>query len=419
MVKSISLLILFSFIVVSGYWLAINSGELTILILDYQIKTNLVVAFLCLIMIIVTLFLTVWLFKGIITLPSKIKNYLLEKKTLNLLAAQRSLIISMSCKNHLDTRKFAGRIAKVADDASLKEVCEILSYDIKSQENIELLKSKVSSKEALYLLSLFLLELTIQQENWPKARLVLEEMWAKSQDEKIMRTLIEMYIKLESWADLEEFVDNNINKFTRSQAAAIRCIVRYNLAKEALREGEIATAFEDLVDLLKIYPKFRYAFSLLVDICIKHKIKGRILGIARSYFARNQSTEVTIAIIRLVELFPSDKLYEFALRISSDNEGSLEGKIILAQFALNARMYDQAFREISDCCSVHGKTTRICLLMAEFCQRTQGVNMESIDWIKSALTATNDIVPQQLYLNVKTLEITDKPSANKVVELFR
>ncbi len=191
------------------------------------------------------------------------------------------------------------------------------------------------------------------------------------------------------------------------------------MAKESLKEGEIALAFEELVNLLKTYPKFHYAFVLLVDLCIKHKIKGRILNIARNYFMRNQSAEITIAIIKLAELLPSDKLYEFALKVNAENEESFEGKIILAQFALNARMYDQAFREISNCCSIHGKTTRLCLLMAEFCQRTQGVNMESIDWIKSALTATNDIIPQRLYLNIKTLEISNKPGIDKVLELLR
>jgi hypothetical protein len=419
MIKSISLLILFLLMVVSGYWLAINSGELTILILDYQIKTNLVVAFLSLIMTIITLFLIAWLFKGIITLPSRIKGYLLEKKTLNLLAAQRGLIIAMYCENELDARKFASKIAKIADDVALKEVSEILGCGIKTQEEVDSFKSRVTSKEAFYILDSFLLKLAMAEENWSKAKLILEQIWAKFKDEKIMHTLVELHIKLESWADLEEFLDNNINKFSRPQAAAVRCIARYNLAKESIKEGEIAVAFEDLVDLLKAYPKFHYAFVLLVDLCIKHKIKGRILNIARNYFMRNQSAEITIAIIKLAELLPSDKLYEFALKVNAENEESFEGKIILAQFALNARMYDQAFREISNCCSIHGKTTRLCLLMAEFCQRTQGVNMESIDWIKSALTATNDIMPQPLYLNMETLEISSKPGINKVLELSR
>lgn len=406
MAKALMFLLALILLVVLGYWLSVNSGELTFLIFGYQIETSVMVGIISVVVFTVVLYLLISLLKKIFSLPYVVKTYFVERKTLNIIDIQGKLIIEMAAKNMPAVKKLAASLGKLTKNKAMREISDVLSGKA----------AEISTEEAFRVLDLVMLDNKVAEQNWLSAHAILEKAWARNKTKVLLAYIVEVYIKLESWSDLEDFVEANISHMDRAQAAAIRTIARYNMAKETLKEGGVEQAMDELTDLLKLSPKFYYTFLLLIEIAIKYQIKGRILNTAKSYFSSYQSPEVTIAILKLSELFHGDQLYNFALNLHRDNGESIESKIILAQFSLNTGMYDQAFREISHCLSIQGKTTRLCLLMAEFCQRTQGGTRESIDWIKGAMTSTPDTSCGCLYLDLDSLIISNTLS-KRAVEL--
>ncbi len=419
MVKVLSFLFALVLLVIFGYWLSINSGELILSILGYQIETSVMVGLVVVIIFMVTLCFVVSLLKKILSFPASIKTYFIERKITNLMEIQRQLIVEMASRNALKTKKLAAKLAKLTSDKALAEVCNLIVEKPDNKRDIEWLLAKSTTDEARAVFDIITLDKSIIERNWQAALPALERAWSKNKTTTVMTYVIEVYIQLGLWEDLEDFVDNNIGYMDRGQAAVIRTITGYNLAKELLNNGIVEQAMSDLVDLLKLEPNFHYSLPLLIETAVKHKIKGKVLSIVKSCFSKHQSPEITMAILKLSEIYSNDQLYDFALNLHRDNNESIESKIILAQFSLNVGMYDQAFREISHCLSIQGKTTRLCLLMAEFCQRTQGSGSEALDWIKSSILTTNtDVCPESIYLDLNTLTLVKDPGHN-AIELLR
>ncbi len=408
MAKTLIFLLILIILIVFGYWISVNSGELTFSIFGYEVETNVMVGIIFLIVFTLVLFLIMSLFKKLFNIPNALKTYFVERKTLNIIKTQGDLIIEMAARNTPAVKKLSSRLAKLTKDKTLKEVSNVLNNNT----------AKADTVEASRVLDLIKLDQSIIDDNWLAAHAILEKAWSRNKTKVIMEYLVEVYIKLELWLELEDFVESNTSRMGRAQAIAIRTIARYNIAKASLKGGggEAGQVMDELIDILKVSPKFHYAFVLLIDIAIKYQIKGRILNTARVYFSKCQNPEVTVAILKLSELFNNDQLYNFSLNLHRDNGESLESKIILAQFSLNAGMHDQAFREISVALSIHGKTARLCLLMAEFCQRTQGSALESIDWIKSAMVANSDNYSEKIYLDLDTMTLTNNIT-RKILEI--
>jgi HemY protein len=419
MVKFISLLLVFVLIIVFGYWLSVNSGELVFSILGYQIETSVMVALITIIAFTLAALFITNLLKKILSFPASVRTYFIERKITNLISIQRQLILEMAAENVGQIKAVAAKLAKLTEDKAFAEVCLLLSANSDRKSDIEKIFSKATSSEARQVFDTILLNKSIQESNWISALSILERIWSRNKTSYVMNNIIKVYIYLGMWKELGEFVYNNINYMDRNQVTSIRAIASYNLAKEMVNNNMVDQAFESLAGLIKQEPNFHYAMILLIEIAIKSKIKSKVLNLVRTHFARHQCPEVTIAILRLSGLFSNDKLYDFALNLHRDNNESIESKIILAQFSINAGMYDQAFREISHCLSVQGKTARLCLLMAEFCQRTQGNVGEALDWIKSSMLSESvDLCSKPLYLDLNTLTLVNIPGYN-TLELCR
>lgn len=415
MFKILFSLVLLIALSVFAYWFSENSGELSFTLLGYQIETTVLVALIALVLFVIAILFVSSLIRRIVHIPESIKVYLSERKHKKLIDSMSGSIIAMLFEDKNYLTKCAAKLRDYGDSAEIKEIGAVLSTTTTDLEKLSVLKANMQTKEGKILANNLIVERYMEMQDWAQAYIFLMDSWAQQKNKHTFSDILKVTMKSGKWSQFESFISKNSSFVSRKQYHVLTGLTSYYEGKEMIAEGEIDAGLFKLLDAMKLLPNFQYALLLFIETCHQHKLKGKLLSTISNYYPAMQTPEITGAILALSDFIPHDQLHTLAMNIHKECNESLESTVLMVQLSLNAGMYDQAFNAVSKSLSENGKTARLCLLMAELCQRTQGTTKETIEWIKDALIASNDACNHGMYLNVDEISISPLYTPGSIV----
>ena len=370
---------------VGAYWFSENTGELSFAIMGYQIETTVLVGVISLFFLIIVLLFISSIIRKIINIPQSIKGYFEGRKHQKVLDSMANIIICNLFEDKESLAKYASKLRDSTDDAMLKEISEVMAYKSDDMEKLATLKASMKTKEGKVLANSLIVKKYIEAKDWSQAYVFLTDSWSQRKNRKTFNDIVELTEKSGRWSDFANFLVKNSSFTDRARLNQLNGLVAYHTGKDMISEGKLDDGLSKLLQALKLMPDHHESFILFVGTCHRNKIKAKLLNTISSYYPKMQRADVTGVILALSDFMPQDQLYSLGMSLHKTCNESLESTILMVQLSLNAGMYDQAFSAVSKALSEHGKTSRLCLLMAELCQRTQGTTKETIEWIKDAL----------------------------------
>lgn len=410
MIRILTLLIIAGVFGGLCYWLSLNSGSIIFSVLGYQIETTVTLAVIAVIFAVTVINIAIKFATRVFLIPNKIKVYLNDLKIRQITNLQTKLINTLCLKDPISVKNYASKLTSSVKNAQYEQtqIYKILAIDHADKVPESIYINISNNSKTIYLIKRT--EFFKVNSDWDSIISLLKDEFLKNtkfKNQYLARSLVQSFVRLNRWQELLQFVEKCSKNLTKEQSKHLYVIARYNLIKKLVEDGKVKQSIEELNDILKLLPDFYYSFILIIELVIKYHIKDNLIKIIEHSFNFKQNSRITSVITQLSTLYSSQELYNLALNLRFETDQSYESKIIFIQFALNYGMFDEAYKELSYCLNIKGKTQRLCLLMAEFCQRTHSNSAECLEWIKNSLTCTNDISRDTLYLNVKTLTITE------------
>lgn len=258
-----------------------------------------------------------------------------------------------------------------------------------TQEGIELLQ-KARKLDPKGIEVLFKLAATYEeQDKHTEAMAVYKELLGSDADNrKAMRALRDIQIKLDNWQEALT-LQKRILKVTSSGPKVdtekkIMLQLRYEVARQALEEGDRDQAIDTCRDIIKQDAAFTPARVTLGD---AYRGADRINDAVKVYQEGYRALKKSIFLSRLEDLYinaedPAALLAFYHSQMEADDKDLLL-KLYLARLYLRLEMVDEAMQHLSDLESTGIEFTKLHLLLAEAQRRRNHTEDAIIEYQKA------------------------------------
>ena len=419
MSRFIILILLILAATAGSFWLSQNTGDIYIDIFSYQIKTSVIWALLVIFSAILAIALVFKIIKTIVFLPKKIVSFFKNKQAQHVRKLEIKMISALLENDNTKITDIAEALKKQSSEHQLKEIYSILKYKNNTQELERILQqhelNKASRKMALLLSS-------TQYENINEKSKALEnylELWQVEKSPANFSKICKLFFQLNKINEAEDFIENNNGLFSheflsKHSYKKLSSIIYYYKALDFNKAKNYQEAISYLQKSNKAYPEFFLPICTLNSMIANGQYSPKSLKFASYAIEEIDNAFLTNSLINAANFIDDSEFYNFA-KNAYDNNKTFETTFLLAKASLNKELYDNAFKLISELLETSGKNSRICILMAEFCERTQGSTSESLKWLMDSYSCMERTNYHNIYFDFNKFDFFYQPSQNSIL----
>ncbi|MFN5382771.1 MAG: hypothetical protein ACK5WS_04710 [Alphaproteobacteria bacterium] len=393
MIKFLISILLISCFVLTGYWFAENTTDVTFLAFGYEIKTNI---FLAIIMLLILVIITSLIFKilnTILFLPSSIREYLAGRKRNAVIENLVLLGESLFIKDEKQISVAANKLYSLLEFLDVAKSLRLyISSIVHPKISLSIAKDILDQRSGNMSAALYVfVKLNTKADQQLGVFEVMNENIEFISSGFLVNKYIELGMNLRRFKLLLDFLKtSNAERLYKSNILALKSTVFLELAKEANAASDYENAASLSEQALKVSESNDHAFELLIASYIALNYKSKAVKYVKKYWKDCQGEIATRAVLKLSDQIPTSDMYQLGMDLDYITKGSYESKIVLIKSAINATFYDQAFQELSNILEIKGKTKRLCIIMSELSFRTNGSGAEVIDWLKESMTCEDN-----------------------------
>jgi len=406
--------LLFVFIAVivflGGYWLSYNAGEIHLEFLSYEIETTFVWVIASALFAILALYFISKAILFIIRIPLKIADFFRwrHKKYLDKLELDMMLALMEYDENKLYS--IAKDLEGNTEKEPLKQVCHILQ-NINAPKKIELyIDEKALDGNILKFACHTLCSIYENKSEKTKALEACLKLWQVEKKISNFSKIIKLMFQLNKVEEAENFVEATNGMFghdylQKDAYRRLKSLLLYYMAIKKVTDEDYKLAIEYLQKSNRLAPEFFLPICALGTLADSGHYKPKSLKFASFSFEEVENAYLTHSIIRSAKYVSGSDFYNFAQN-AYDDEKTFESIFLLAKACLANGGYDKAFKLISDLLSNFDKNARVCLLMAEFCERTSGSTSESLQWILDSYDSASKGNYHEMHFDFKEFDFS-------------
>lgn len=395
MIKFAFYLLFATALVVLFNWISENSGSLSFSILDYEISINLVLALVGLLLIVIFLHFCFVIVGKLLSIPSSVKNYIQSKRISDLIEDQLLLINQLLLNNTTLPKKLLKKIYERVTQLNVKGEAlplKLCILDVKESQSFNMtqletsLKNAGSNEAAIIFKSLLsgnpglMLDNTVLE--------ILDAHLVDVTEPEVIKKYISVLLMLKKYDLILKCIKHIKRYLPQQNFQDIASITHYLQATEHEAEGELEEASKKVSESLGFRRDFTDALLLQFKLLANQRKKSALVKLIKNAYFECPSASFTSAVFEQSELIPPSELMAIAQDLLKQLPNSYEVKLLYVRCCLDVSFNNDAFAKLSELLKDFGKTKRVCILMSEFAYRTNGNTSEVIDWLKSALTAT-------------------------------
>lgn len=389
MIKFLLSILLISCFVLTGYWFAENTGDVTFVALGYEVKTNIFLAIIILLIIVILASLVFKILNTILFLPSSIREYLAGRKRNAVIENLVLLGESLFLKDDRNISVAANKLYSLLEFLDIAKSLRLyLSSIVHPKIALSLAKDVLDKRSGNMNAALYVfVKLTAKEDQQLLVFEVMHENSAHISSEFLVNKYIEFALNLRKFKLLLDFLKTtNAERFYNGNIRKLKSSVLLELANEANAVNDHESTISLAEQSVKESDSNDNAFALLISSTIATSNKSKAIKYVKKYWKGCEGEIATRAVLKLMDYIPESDMYQLAMDLDSISKGSYESKIILIKAAINSTFYDHAFQELSNILAIKGKTKRLCIIMSELSFRTNGNAAEVIEWLKNSMT---------------------------------
>lgn len=380
---------LISCFVLTGYWFAENTGDVTFVALGYEVKTNIFLAIIILLIIVILASLVFKILNTILFLPSSIREYLAGRKRNAVIENLVLLGESLFLKDDRNISVAANKLYSLLEFLDIAKSLRLyLSSIVHPKIALSLAKDVLDKRSGNMNAALYVfVKLTAKEDQQLLVFEVMHENSAHISSEFLVNKYIEFALNLRKFKLLLDFLKTtNAERFYNGNIRKLKSSVLLELANDANAVNDHESTISLAEQSVKESDSNDNAFALLISSTIATSNKSKAIKYVKKYWKGCEGEIATRAVLKLMDYIPESDMYQLAMDLDSISKSSYESKIILIKAAINSTFYDHAFQELSNILAIKGKTKRLCIIMSELSFRTNGNAAEVIEWLKNSMT---------------------------------
>jgi uncharacterized membrane-anchored protein len=389
MIKFLLSILLISCFVLTGYWFAENTGDVTFVALGYEVKTNIFLAIIILLIIVILASLVFKILNTILFLPSSIREYLAGRKRNAVIENLVLLGESLFLKDDRNISVAANKLYSLLEFLDIAKSLRLyLSSIVHPKIALSLAKDVLDKRSGNMNAALYVfVKLTAKEDQQLLVFEVMHENSAHISSEFLVNKYIEFALNLRKFKLLLDFLKTtNAERFYNGNIRKLKSSVLLELANDANAVNDHESTISLAEQSVKESDSNDNAFALLISSTIATSNKSKAIKYVKKYWKGCEGEIATRAVLKLMDYIPESDMYQLAMDLDSISKSSYESKIILIKAAINSTFYDHAFQELSNILAIKGKTKRLCIIMSELSFRTNGNAAEVIEWLKNSMT---------------------------------
>jgi HemY protein len=207
----------------------------------------------------------------------------------------------------------------------------------------------------------------------------------------VVHSLFDMQAQLGDWKAAQDTLDAGMRRkvIAADKGRTLKALLLVERSRVAERDGDAAAALTLAREAFGLAPERIAATERLAELQVKASDGRHAMKTIERGWA--QAPHPDLAALYLKASGESDPLKRIgvARRLAAQKPDDVESHLVLAQAALEARLWGEARRHLENAGNAH-PSVRVCRLMAEVEERAQGGQAKVHDWLARATTAPAD-----------------------------
>ena len=394
MIRILFTLVQIAAVVAIAVWLADQPGAVTIDWRGWRIETTFWLLALAAIVFVIVAIVAYRTWRFLMRAPRKLIEATRASRQRRGYKALTHGMVALAAGDASDAMRHARRASSLLDDAPLTMLLTAQAAQLGGDEAAakRYFEAMRSNPETAFLAVRGLLTQAVRADNRTEAvRLANEAHALRPKTGWVLEQLFELQIAANQWQAADETMQEAVRNKTigKTEASKRRAAILVERGRDSRVRGETAAALDHARTAFDLNPELVPAATLYAQQLAASGSKRRAIRVLEDAWRRQPSSEIADAYRTLDssdDMLAQVKRMQRLLEVAPDH---VECQIALGAAALTARLWGEARKHLTSAAEL-APTARVCRLMAELEEATDGDQARVQAWLTKAMTAEPD-----------------------------